>query len=137
MEVRAVIKILGTKRKGALLNDALIAIIIVIAAIIPVAATIQYAYSSIVSSQEISDRFNEFGDKVDELIWNQKLSQMTSPDYADYTNYPLSALSKAYDFEININGATISADMTVFQDTLRTHSGRRNTQVRVFLLRQP
>ena len=70
MEVRLLIKKRAVKRRGGMMADALVAMIIVALVIIPVSAAIAFVYSSIVGSAEISARGNEFFDKVDSYILN-------------------------------------------------------------------
>ena len=116
------------------MNDALIAIIIVIVAVIPVTATIQYAYSSILSSREMSDKFNEFGDKVDELIWNRVVS--SDVDLSDVVS-PLGAPVSSYSVTISNNESppkTVQADMLTFENTLE--AGRRKNPVKVYMIRR-
>jgi len=68
MEVRLLIKKRAVKRRGGMMADALVAMIIVALVIIPVSAAIAFVYSSIVGSAEISVQINKFYDKVDALI---------------------------------------------------------------------
>ena len=108
------------------MNDALIAIIIVIAAVIPVAATINYAYYSITSSREISTKFNEFGNEIDEFIWNH----MNEP-----ASFPLPSGTLLSPSPITANGASVPAEIVVFQKTL--DAGRRQVPARLFMIKKP
>ena len=124
------------------MNDALIAIVIVIAAVIPVAASINYAYSAIVSSADISGQFNTFGNDVDELIWNHEYN-------SNDTSYSESGILGALDplgaplnprrrFDIvhpSIAGAeAIEVEAVKFEKPL--NAGRRNLTAEVFMIRR-
>ena len=107
------------------MNDALIAIIVVIVAVIPVAGVIHYAYSSIVSSREISERFNEFNYEVEQRIW-------------DHMNNPGTPIAGSEPFPVSItaNGETITANRVVFHSKT-LDAGRRHVPVKVYILKRP
>ena len=121
----------GTRRRGALMSDALIAIFIVIAAALPAAGVVYYAYYSVVSSSEISGEFNEFGDKdVDERIWND----MNGED----NDHLLSSIKVLGAFTIpSIAGvASIDAEVVKIERTLKS-GARRNVPMAVYMIRRP
>ena len=122
------------------MNDALIAVIIVIATIIPVAGTIHYAYSSIVSSREISDKFNEFGDEVDEFIWNH----MNDPELSLKTDLDPLVSADSYPLTITAVGesipgseAAMNVEMLFYEKNLATRNGSRRVLVKVYMVNKP
>ena len=62
------IKKLGNKRRGILMIDAVLAMVIIAAIIIPVSGAIAFAYSSKIDSAEVSAGLNRFHDKIDARI---------------------------------------------------------------------
>ena len=110
------------------MNDALIAIVIVLVAVIPVAGVIHYAYSSVVSSREISERFNEFNYEVEERIW----VHMNDPGAPIVVSPP----EESFPVSFTANGDTIAAERVVFhRKTL--DAGRRHVPVKVYIIRRP
>ena len=119
------------------MTDAIIAVIIVVVAAIPVAGVISYAYSSVVSSADISGKFNGFGDGVDNQIWSHMTndSGLTLP--LNDPGLPLAGTS--FDASglpgvtFSVNGANVNADVVVVKNDLK--AGRRNVPVKVYMLR--
>ena len=114
------------------MTDALIALVIVLAAAIPVAGVIQYAYFSVVSSAEISREFNKFGDGVDNLIWNHM---------HDPASHPLSALAATTLPDVTISipefvAADMHGQVIRFVQPLESSGKRRHGQAEIFMIRR-
>jgi len=137
-----VINKFGTnRRRGALIIDSLIAIVILIAAAIPAAFVIHYAYSTTVSSAEISGKYNTFGDGVDELIWNNIFAMNDDP--SSYSDFSIGAqLNPDRSFTIDhpsitgAGGVTIPIPVRVVQikDTLKAEARDRNVPIAVYMI---
>ena len=143
----------GTKRRsGALMIDSLIAVVILIAAAIPAAFVIHYAYSTTVSSAEISGKFNTFGDGVDELIWDNIFAMNDDPSsysgsrIGDHLNPDsrLTIVNLNPDRKFTIDhpaitgtgGVTIPIPVRVVQikDTLKAEARDRNVPIAVYMI---
>ena len=139
------IKKFGTKkRRGALIGDALIGLIIVIVAIIPTAGAIHYTYYSIISSREISDGFNKFSNEVDDLIWERMNDpalplEAASPGPSDPPDPPANNF-RIYRYP-GAAGESINMQTAVFHRKMleaKSGGGRdRKVPARVFIVRQP
>ena len=126
------------------MGDTLIAIVIVIVAIIPVAGTINYAYSAIVSSADVSRQINEFGNDVDELIWNHEYrgndasyseSGITGADPLEPLGAPLSPRRRFDIVHPSIVGAeTVGVEVVKFEKPIS--AGRRNLTAEIFMIRR-
>ena len=130
-------KILGARRRGALLNDALIALIIVVVSVIPVVGLISHVYSSTISSADISEKLNAHNDKVDELIWDYMYDEMynAAPDSAAKYLDDFTPLPDVRTFQIVNNGAQVDVKLVVSEDVLR--AGRRSVSIKTYMLKMP
>ena len=129
------------RRKGALMSDVVIAIFIVVTTVIPVAATINYAYSLIVSSANVSMQINEFGDCVDEMIWNHMdnpgLHPLQTTTFTTKTGKTATLTMTALPGDIQIVLPTfIDAHMEAVKFGELLKAGRRNTQTGIYMLKR-
>ena len=119
--------------------DSLIAIVILIAAAIPAAFVIHYAYSTTVSSAEISGKYNTFGDGVDELIWNNIFAMNDDP--SSYSDFSIGAqLNPDRSFTIDHPSITGTGPIPVrvvqIKDTMKAEARDRNVPIAVYMLRR-
>ena len=121
------------------MTDALISLVIVLAAAIPVAGVINYAYYSVVSSADISVEFNKFGDGVDNQIWNHmhdtaSALPLNKPSVSlTGTSFDLSGLPGV---TFKANGTDVPADIVAVKGMLNSGGSRRHVQAEVFMIRR-
>ena len=120
------------------MGDTIVAIIIVIAAIIPVAGVINYAYYSVSTSADVSGQFNKYGDDVDQLIWDHMkyVNDNTSFRAKRLEDLPKPTPPQNVTIQIpSFAGADeIRMEVVKFEDIL--HASRRNVRAEVFMMRR-
>ena len=126
------------------MNDALIAVIVVVVAIIPVAFTINYAYSAIVTSTSITGQFNAFGDDFDQLIWDHMQFVNKDPGEPDtrdadkrLEDLPTPTPPQTFTIEFpTLSGPAATIDVEAVRFTQPLESVSRNVQAEVILIRR-
>jgi len=125
------IKIRGTKRRGSLIADALVAFVILALIIIPVSAAITFSYHSIASSAEISKHANKFYDRIDNTILENSINPAAA--FAGW----VPAGSGPYFISKNPDGTgpSINVSLISYSDIF-TAGGKRKVSVDVYMIMQ-
>jgi hypothetical protein len=121
-------RILKSKRRGVLLKDAMIALMLIVVFVIPVSAAIAFVYSTIIDSAGMSDALNEFYDEID--------ARILANIFGDTA--PLGDPAGTIQIIENASGDYINANLRRAQrDLVLRRASIRRVSVEVFIIQNP